>query len=680
MSIAHPKITRGLSQTLSAAKITSARRPALAWLRSPLWLCLLLSFIVHVWLIYHAQGLVDGDEAQIGVQALRILHGERPVYFYGQPYMGSLVAYLVAPLFALVGPTASALRTESLCLSLLLVYLTWRMAGALADGAKLSASIRLRFQTIAALVAAFPPLYDGVVEMRVWGGYIETFVFGLWLLYSVVRLSQRWLLGTGLGEILLRWLGIGLLIGIGLWVDPLIELPLAVCILWLVVTSVVPLMTAPQSGSKRQQTLHLLVRNWLTSIVAVPAASLGFAPGLYWGYFHQWANIQYILHPGNNPNTYDPYIAAVYPTHLDRIRGVTVSYLTCELPRVLSGLTPNIPQQSASILTQLYYPHTPVIWAYDIALVIMLICMAGATISFLLSYFFKNISFIRRLLTLPLLFTIVVSGAFCLSDLTERYLVHHTCDADKTGRYASLLILVLPFLVAAVLTLLSMVGNRGKGPKAEMDRRPRTEARLPPTSEADGFPISTGARSAQDTIPMVPASHQATGIIAKVIVLATLLLYLSTQSMAYARVPQNSYFRSSFCKISLAQTAPLQDYLREQHIHYLWSDIWIGNVLMFKTATDAISTDPRVFTGQLKDRIPDYSNAIRGAKHASIAFFAYPDDQPLARLQTLDAAHIKYQTARFRVDQGVDVVILTPVNYTFQPSEAATLIVGGPIC
>src|SRR5256885_979563 len=139
----------------------------LVWLRSPLWLCLVLTLIARVWLIYHAQGLIDGDEAQIGVQALRILQGEHPAYFYGQPYMGSLTAYLLAPLLGLVGPEAWALRSESLCFSLLLVYLTWLLAGALADSAKLSAAVRLRFQTIATLVAALPPLYHGVIGMRV---------------------------------------------------------------------------------------------------------------------------------------------------------------------------------------------------------------------------------------------------------------------------------------------------------------------------------------------------------------------------------------------------------------------------------------------------------------------------------------------------------------------------------
>ncbi len=742
MSIAPAKTTRPLSQTLPASEMTSALRLAFARLRSPLWLCLLLALITRVWLIYHAQGLMDGDEAQLGVQALRILQGEHPAYFYGQPYMGSLAAHLLAPLLGLVGPEAWALRAEPLCFSLLLVYLTWLLAGALADSTQLATAVRRRFQTIATLVAALPPLYDGVVEMRVWGGYIETFVFSLWLLYSVVRLSQYWLRGIGLGESLLRWAGIGLLVGIGLWVDPLIELPLLICILWLVgaslgaffreggarpvganlgarfvawlpATARVARGQAPrlhifkrrtrrcvddgftlssgirhagshrtsrafkfalmgaspplQQGSsgagtaKRQLVSYALGRNWLASIAAVPAALLGFMPGLCWGYSHQWENVQYILHPGRNVIAYDPYIAAAYPTRLDKIRGVTENYLTCDLPRVFSGLTPNVPQQRTSALAQLLHPQTLVRLGYNLTLTIMLLCVVGAIALFLLSHIFKHIGFMRKLFTLPLLFITVVSGALCLSDLTAHYLVHHTCDADKTGRYASLLILVLPLLVAAVLTIM---GTR------------RGSALCQPSPTGTMFPLVYRVDGPHGR----PQGYAPTSIVVKGILLLALVLYLSAQGMAYTQVASDSYFRSPPCKIALTHTDQALDYLQKQHIRYLWSEIWIGNVLMFKSATNVISTDPRVFTSQLKDRIPDYSNAIRSTQHASVAFFASQGDNLSERLKMLDDAHVKYQTARFTIDRGVDLIIVTPVDYRLQPSEATALVMGGPGC
>jgi len=61
---------------------------------SPLWLCLLLAVFVRVWLVVHTHGVIDGDEAMVGVQAQHILGGEVPIYYYAQQYMGSLQALI----------------------------------------------------------------------------------------------------------------------------------------------------------------------------------------------------------------------------------------------------------------------------------------------------------------------------------------------------------------------------------------------------------------------------------------------------------------------------------------------------------------------------------------------------------------------------------------------------------
>src|SRR5438270_1745748 len=143
---------------------------------SPLSLCLLFAFGIRICLAYHTHGIIDGDEAMVGIQAEHILRGEHPIYYYGQAYMGSLEAYLMAILFVIAGPSAWMLRAEPILLSLVVVWLTWRLAGALADAAQLSPTAQLLFKTIAALCAAVAPLYDTVLELRTLGGYIETFV------------------------------------------------------------------------------------------------------------------------------------------------------------------------------------------------------------------------------------------------------------------------------------------------------------------------------------------------------------------------------------------------------------------------------------------------------------------------------------------------------------------------
>src|SRR5229473_1709945 len=53
---------------------------------SPLWVILLLTLLLRVWLIVRTQGFIDGDEALLGIQAEKILQGIFPIYFYGQPF------------------------------------------------------------------------------------------------------------------------------------------------------------------------------------------------------------------------------------------------------------------------------------------------------------------------------------------------------------------------------------------------------------------------------------------------------------------------------------------------------------------------------------------------------------------------------------------------------------------
>src|SRR5262249_21171600 len=134
--------------------------------------------------------------------------------------------------FAVLGSSTWAMRCEPILLSLVLVWLTWRLAGALAMEARLSQTARRWFVVTSTLFAAIPPLYDGVIEMRTWGGHIETYILSLLLLWAL-RLTQRWLEGAPLRESAWRWAGIGLLVGLGMWVYPLIVIAVLTSLLWI---------------------------------------------------------------------------------------------------------------------------------------------------------------------------------------------------------------------------------------------------------------------------------------------------------------------------------------------------------------------------------------------------------------------------------------------------------------
>src|SRR6266550_4089364 len=199
----------------------------------PLLFCLLIAIVVRAFIVIHTQGFIDGDEALVGIQAEHILHGEFPIYFYNQPYMGSLEAYLVALIFAIVGPSVWAMRAEPILLSLTVVWLTWKLAAELAETAHLPPQAKRWFMTISALLAAIPPLYDTVLELRTLGGYIETFLLMLLLLLSALKLTRRRKAGASSRELAWRWAAIGFIVGLGDWVDPLIVYAILAAALWI---------------------------------------------------------------------------------------------------------------------------------------------------------------------------------------------------------------------------------------------------------------------------------------------------------------------------------------------------------------------------------------------------------------------------------------------------------------
>jgi 4-amino-4-deoxy-L-arabinose transferase-like glycosyltransferase len=71
----------------------------------------------------------NSDEATMGLAALHIADGrDFPAFFYGQTYMGTLEAYLAAPLVWAFGPSTLALRLPALALYAAFVFLAYRLA------------------------------------------------------------------------------------------------------------------------------------------------------------------------------------------------------------------------------------------------------------------------------------------------------------------------------------------------------------------------------------------------------------------------------------------------------------------------------------------------------------------------------------------------------------------------
>ncbi|MET8233778.1 hypothetical protein ABZS77_24210 [Micromonospora sp. NPDC005298] len=165
----------------------------------------------RLWLLAHATPPTNSDEATMGLAALHIARGEDfPVWFYGQQYMGTLEAYLAAPVFALAGgPSLLGLRLPTLTLYVVFLLLSWRL------------TLRLTGDRwFGLLVVALLALgSDRVVKNQLiaGGGYPEMNAAGVALAVLAVDLAA----GRP-GWRLARWAAWGFLAGLMLWVDPLV--------------------------------------------------------------------------------------------------------------------------------------------------------------------------------------------------------------------------------------------------------------------------------------------------------------------------------------------------------------------------------------------------------------------------------------------------------------------------
>jgi hypothetical protein len=585
---------------------------------SPLWLCFLVAILARLWLIAHTLGVMAGDEMMVGLQAEHILRGDRPIYYYGQAYMGSLEAYVVALIFRLTGPAVWAMRLETIPVSLLMVYLTWRFAAALAEAAHLSARLKMMFMTIAALVAAFPPLYDMAEEMRVQGGYIEAFVIMLWLLFCAFRLTQRWGQQASWQELALRWFGIGLLIGLGLWIDPLIIYTWVTIAIWIGGWFVLELVNSSRKTPGRSQLA--LIKEGLLFLCAAPALFVGFLPGLTYGAQNKWANVSYIFQAGG------PASAG----RLLTIENVAKLYATCLAPRALGGALPTQPDVTTA------NPHL-----VTFGLFVVLSGLVLGVYGLMLANWHPVFLRVRQLTALPMLFLFCTSVVFCVASNSAAALGSGCGPSDGAGRYVVPLVDALPFLVATLVIF----------PRLILQARQQRQAR----QDAGGHLALRPTSSSKFTsLALIPVS-----------LLVVLALYFGMQGVAYAQADPNYTFQATGClSRNPTNVDPIVNYLRNNYIHYVWATGWVGDHITFETDGSIVAT-------KIGGRIVPDDEALIRADRASVLLLARHNDLHPDFLQELDAGQVTYKVERFYSAPGVDAVVVTPLNRTLAPFDPA---------
>ncbi len=172
--------------------------------RKPAFVATLLGVLgvgFRVWLTTADAPLTNSDEATIGLAALHIWRGEDfPVYFYGQHYMGTIEAYLSAPLVGLLGTNTLALRLPTLALYSLFLFLLYALTK------------RVYSPWIGVAAVGFLALgADRIVKNQLiaGGGYPETAPMLVAVLLGVLVMKTRprkWVAaGTGLIAGLIVW-------------------------------------------------------------------------------------------------------------------------------------------------------------------------------------------------------------------------------------------------------------------------------------------------------------------------------------------------------------------------------------------------------------------------------------------------------------------------------------------
>lgn len=172
-------------------------------------LIVFLSIVYKLFLLAMNAVPFNGDEAIVALMARHILRGERPAFFYGQAYLGSTDAWLVAASFSIFGETVFAIRLVHILLFAGVVFTTYLLA---------RRYLRNEWGARAAMLwMALPPTMLTLYTTATLGGYTETLLLGNVLLLMA---DGQWLLlyGWRAG----RWFLFGLIAGLAFFTFPLI--------------------------------------------------------------------------------------------------------------------------------------------------------------------------------------------------------------------------------------------------------------------------------------------------------------------------------------------------------------------------------------------------------------------------------------------------------------------------
>ena len=263
------------------AGVKSSRRAAHAPLVLTLVAAAIAGVVLRVWVYRGVLGVPNSDEGVVGLMARSLIHGQFPVFFWGQAYGGPQEAMLAVPGVLLFGGSWLALRLVPLGLFVAALVLVWRV-GLRTVGEPQSS-------LAAALYWVWPPFVFYVMthEMGFYGADVLYCVLLLLLALRVVERPDRVRVGV-----------LGLVAGLAFWQTSQIVPVIVAVAIWIV-------WKAP--GALRHA--------W----VAVALAVVGALPWLLWNATHSWGSFDL---PSGASTTYTHRLRVFFSPVLPMMLGI----------------------------------------------------------------------------------------------------------------------------------------------------------------------------------------------------------------------------------------------------------------------------------------------------------------------------------------------------------------------
>ena len=241
------------------SKLSPVRLPLIA-------LALIIALLLRSLILATQAVPFNSDEAVVALMARHTLQGEWPIFFYGQSYMGSLDATLIAVVFAILGESVLAIRLVQTALYLGIAATTY-VLGLRLFGCQWRAGASIS-------LIAMPTVLMSTYTTATLGGYGEVLLLG----NLVLLLGHA--VATDRPDDWRAWAGLGVAAGLGFWTSALIAvylLPAAALFLW------------------RTWTRPSNEKNWQGILVAAGAFLLSSGPWWWHNLTHNWSALRFML-------------------------------------------------------------------------------------------------------------------------------------------------------------------------------------------------------------------------------------------------------------------------------------------------------------------------------------------------------------------------------------------------